>query len=99
MISIKNLISQHKNIKKKKRLKKKALEFFGKSQNSIVCFVDTMEFTKLTTHIPESKINIFYSTFLNNMADIVEEYGGKVVKSIGDTLLFYFEVSGDSEML
>ena len=79
----------------KEKTQKKALEFFGKSQNCVVCFVDIVESTKLTAHIPESKLSIFYSTFLNNMADIVEEHNGKIVKSIGDALLFYFEVSGD----
>lgn len=78
------------------KTQKNYLEFFGKSQDCVVCFVDIIDSTKLVTCIPESKLNIFYSTFLNSMADIVVEYDGKIVKSIGDALLFYFENSDDN---
>lgn len=51
--------------------------------------------TTLTSQIPDSKLSIFYSTFLNSMADVVGEHNGKIVKSIGDVLLFYFDDSCD----
>ena len=80
----------------KEKAKKKHLEFFGKSQNSVVCFVDMMDSTKLASQILDSKLSIFYSTFLNSMADTVGKHNGKVVKSVGDALLFHFDdSSGD----
>lgn len=77
----------------KEKTKEKHLEFFGKSQNSAVCIVDMMDSTKLATQIPDSKLGIFYSTFLNSMADTVWKHNGRVVKSMGDALLFHFDDS------
>jgi class 3 adenylate cyclase len=82
----------------KEKTQSKILEFFGKSQDCAVCLVDIINSTKLTAQIPESKLNVFYSTFLNGMADVVKDHKGKVVKNIGDALLFYFDESNDDYM-
>ena len=74
---------------------KKHLEFLGKSQNCCVCLVDVVGSTNLVSQIPESKTSFFYSTFLNEMANVVDNNNGKIVKSIGDALLFYFEDSAE----
>src|SRR5829696_4999492 len=53
------------------------------------------------THIVDSTKNIatmeglenirkYYSTFINSISKIVKSYGGKVLKNIGDCILFYF---------
>lgn len=81
---------QHKD---KEEIQSKVLEFFGKSQDCAVCLVDIANSTKFTAQISESKLNMFYSTFLNCMEDVVKEYNGKIVKSIGCALLFYFDES------
>jgi class 3 adenylate cyclase len=73
----------------------KHLEFFGKSRDCAVCIVDMMDSTQMSAQIPTSKLSVFYSTFLNSMADIVDEHNGKIVKNIGDALLFYFDDSDD----
>ena len=78
---------------KKEQIQKKHLEFSGKSRNCCVCIVDIVGSTKLVSEIPMSKTSVFYSTFLNSMVDVVEQNGGKIVKSIGDALLFYFDDS------
>ena len=52
--------------------------------------VDIVDSTNLVLSIPEKKTSILYSTFLNNMANIVEKHSGKIVKNLGDALLFYF---------
>ena len=84
-----------KEHKERERNQKKHLEFLGKSQNCCVCLVDIIGSTNLVSQIPESKTSFFYSTFLNGMADVVESNNGKIVKSIGDALLFYFEDSAE----
>jgi class 3 adenylate cyclase len=38
----------------------------------------------------DSQASNLYSTFLNAMAIIVQEFKGTVIKNIGDALLFYF---------
>jgi len=35
-------------------------------------------------------IRRYYSTFINSVSDLVKRSNGKVVKNIGDCLLFYF---------
>ena len=40
-------------------------------------------------------IRIYYSKFINSISKIVKSYGGKVIKNIGDCLLFYFSKTGD----
>ena len=82
----------------KEKTQTKVLEFFGKSQYCVVCLVDIINSTKLTAQIPESKLHVFYSTFLNGMANAVKEHKGKVVKSVGDALLFYFDESNEDYM-
>jgi class 3 adenylate cyclase len=58
------------------------------------------------THIVDSTKNIvtmeglenikkYYSTFINSISKIVKSYGGKVLKNIGDYILFYFPKTSD----
>jgi class 3 adenylate cyclase len=54
--------------------------------------VDIMNSTKITSTLSESETSEFYKIFLNSMAIIVRNFGGIVVKNIGDALLFYFPV-------
>ncbi len=77
----------------KEKTQNKVLEFFGKSQECIVCLVGIINSTELITQIPESKLNVFFATFLNCMADVVKKHNGKIVKSMKSTLLFYFDDS------
>jgi len=79
--------------KAKEEIQKKILEFSGESMNCCVCLVDMIDSTKISSGVPYSKISFFYSTFLNSMADTIEKHGGKIVKSIGDSILFYFPES------
>lgn len=82
-----------KQHQEKEKNQRNHLEFVGKSKNCCVCLVDIVGSTKLLAKIPDSKSNIFYSTFLNDMANVVETNNGHIVKSIGDALLFYFDDS------
>jgi CheY-like chemotaxis protein len=40
-------------------------------------------------------IRKYYSTFINSVSEIVKKYNGKVIKNIGDCLLFYFPKTTD----
>jgi len=51
-----------------------------------------MNSTKLTSNLADSQTSEFYRIFLNSTALIVRNFGGIVVKNIGDALLFYFPV-------
>jgi class 3 adenylate cyclase len=68
------------------------LQFSDYSERYCVCMVDIMNSTKITSKLSESETSEFYKIFLNSMAIIVRNFGGIVVKNIGDALLFYFPV-------
>jgi two-component system, OmpR family, response regulator ChvI len=56
-----------------------------------ICLVDMVDSTKITAQIGRAdKVRKYYSIFLNAMAAISKNFGAKVIKNIGDALLFYF---------
>jgi CheY-like chemotaxis protein/class 3 adenylate cyclase len=53
--------------------------------------------TRIIAEIVDSdKIGKYYSIFLNAMAAIVKNFGAKVIKSVGDALIFYFPDTSNS---
>ena len=68
------------------------LQFSDHSENYCVCMIDVMNSTKLTSQLSESQTSEFYRIFLNSVALIVRNFGGIIIKNIGDALLFYFPV-------
>ena len=69
----------------------KGIRFSGDSIKSCVCFIDLVDSTKNTITMEGlENIRKYYSTFINSVSDIVKSSSGKVIKNIGDCLLFYF---------
>ena len=68
------------------------LQFSDYSEKYCVCMTDIMNSTKITSKLSESETSEFYKIFLNSIAVTVRNFGGIVVKNIGDALLFYFPV-------
>jgi two-component system response regulator ChvI len=63
-----------------------------------VCFVDMVDSTQITAKIADgNKIRKYYEIFLNAMAALAKNFGAKVIKNIGDALLFYFPDTSDSK--
>jgi class 3 adenylate cyclase len=74
----------------------KEVRFSGDSIKSCVGFIDLVDSTKNTMTMDNLEhIRIYYSKFINSISKIVKSYGGKVIKNIGDCLLFYFSKTGD----
>ena len=73
------------------------LHFSDHSEKYCVCMVDIMNSTKITAKLSESETSEFYDLFLNSIAGIVRNFGGIVIKNIGDALLFYFPVIPSEE--
>ena len=73
----------------KENIKREAV-FTGMSKSYCIGFVDIVNSTANTARIPSSKMGEYYGTFLNSMSTIVQEFGAKIVKNIGDSLLYYF---------
>jgi len=72
------------------------VNFLETSQSYCIGLVDIVNSTKISASLTPHKLSKYYEVFLNSMAQIVEKYGGFVIKNIGDSLLFYFPDSSKS---
>jgi class 3 adenylate cyclase len=70
--------------------------FSGQRSSSCVCIVDMVNSTGLTAGLNDVQLGRFYSIFLNAMATIARNFGAKIIKNAGDSLLFYFPRTVDS---
>jgi len=64
--------------------------FSGKEISVIVGIVDMVDSTKICAKLGPAKASKYYQVFINSMSKILSEYGGVVIKNIGDCLLYYF---------
>jgi class 3 adenylate cyclase len=81
-----------------KNFSSKEITFPGNSIKSCVCFIDLVDSTKNTIKMDNLEhIRIYYSQFINSVSEIVKNYGGKVIKNIGDCLLIYFPKTSDNK--
>lgn len=69
----------------------------GKPTHFCVGIVDIVGSTKTVARLPANKSSRYYEIFLNSMAKIVRQYKGQVLKTMGDSLLFYFPDTSFSE--
>lgn len=70
---------------------------FSSSGSYCVCFVDLVRSTEEISQIyNDAKVRKYYSIFLNSIAAISRNFDAKVVKNVGDSLIFYFPKSQDS---
>ena len=77
-------------------LSSKDVRFSGVSIKSCVGFIDLVDSTtNIATMDNLESIKRYYSTFINSISKIVKSYGGKVLKNIGDCILFYFPKTSD----
>lgn len=72
------------------------ISFNGDYKNYCICIVDIVNSSKITAPLPKAKVCKYYSIFLNSMAMIAKEFGGRVVKNVGDSLLYYFPQTSDN---
>lgn len=64
--------------------------FSGLSKSYCIGLVDMVNSTKTSARMNEIDWGRYYEIFLNSMAKILPNYGGKVIKNQGDSLLYYF---------
>ena len=70
--------------------------FSTQSQSYCVGYVDIVNSTHVSASLPPAKLSLYYEIFLNSMSKIIGKLGGKVIKNIGDCLLYYFPSSINS---
>jgi hypothetical protein len=67
------------------------ISFSSKSQSYCVCFVCMVDSIGATFTIRDpDKVRRYYSIFINTMAAIARNFGAKVIKNTGTSLLYYF---------
>ena len=71
------------------------ITFSGNYKNYCVGIVDAVNSTNITANLVNGKLCKYYSIFLNAMYVIIKEFGGIVVKNVGDSLLYYFPCTLD----
>ena len=66
------------------------VSFSGKEISVVVGIVDMVDSTKICAKLGPVKAAKYYQVFINSMSKIISQYGGVVIKNIGDCLLYYF---------
>ena len=66
-----------------------------KKLDMAILFVDLVESTKLSMMLPERILTILMTSFSHEMAHLIEEFNGYVLKFVGDAVIGYF-MDGDS---
>ena len=81
-----------------KNFSSKGIRFSGDSIKSCVGFIDLVDSTKNTITMEGlDYIRKYYSTFINSVSAIVKSRNGRIVKNIGDCLLFYFPKTSNDQ--
>ena len=79
-----------------KKFSSKWIRFSGDYIKSCIGFIDLVDSTKNTITMNNlGNMRNYYSTFINSISEIVKNYNGKIIKNIGDCLLFYFPKTSD----
>jgi CheY-like chemotaxis protein len=74
-----------------KNFSTKEIRFSGGSIKSCVGFIDLVDSTTNTISMDNVEyVRKYYSTFINSISNDIKNYSGKIIKNIGDCLLFYF---------
>ncbi len=72
-------------------IKKSEVIFSNKSECYCISMIDIVGSTQITSKLYNSgKIKKFYTVFINEIADIVKLHGGKILKTVGDGVIFFF---------
>jgi CheY-like chemotaxis protein len=79
-----------------KNFSSKGIRFSGDSIKSCVGFIDLVDSTKnIATMEGLENIRKYYSTFINSISNLISSSSGKVIKNLGDCILFYFPKTSD----
>jgi len=72
-------------------IRKNEVIFSNKSECYCISMIDIVGSTQITSKLYNSgKIKKFYTVFINEIADIVKLHDGKILKTVGDGVIFFF---------
>lgn len=64
--------------------------FDESSKKICVGIVDVVGSTRITARLTNQNLAKYYGTFLNTLGSVVVRFHGRIVKNIGDSILYYF---------
>lgn len=56
----------------------------------IVIYSDLVGSTKTVKNLTPKQVRLFYSIFLNEMTNVINDFGGRVLKCVGDCIIGFF---------
>lgn len=62
----------------------------GTPKNFCVGIIDIVNSTNTVSKLPQNKISLYYELFLNTIAQKATQFNAHILKTMGDSLLFYF---------
>ena len=72
------------------------IKFYPNSINCCVGITDIVNSTLTTAKMTNSNdIRKYYSIFINTMATVAANFGAKIVKNVGDSVIYYFPTTAD----
>ena len=73
------------------------ISFDEKPHKFCICFIDIINSTNSIAKIRNDsmKLKKYYSLFLNTMGKTITNYNGNILKSNGDSIIFYFPKTND----
>ena len=79
-------------------LDKEEISFSSKSQRYCVSFVSMVDSVGFTFQIKDAeKIRKYYSIFINTMAAIARNFGAKIIKNTGTSLVYFFPKTSSTD--
>jgi two-component system, OmpR family, response regulator ChvI len=79
-------------------LKKNEVTFSSTSESYCISVIDIVGSTQVTSKLYyRKKIEIFYTVFINKVAEIVKKHNGKILKTVGDGVIFFFPETSNVE--
>lgn len=74
--------------------------FQGISSDFCVCMVDIVNSTAITSSLAqEDKVRKFYSLFVNSVSPVISHFGGRILKTGGDSIIYYFPNTAEIERI
>ena len=73
------------------------VSILGSQKQLCVGMIDIVNSTETVSKLPPNKYSSYYEIFLNHMGKIIYHFNGKILKTMGDGIIFYFPETVDSE--
>lgn len=70
--------------------------FTTQTRSYCIGCVDMVNSTKISSRLSPNQLSLYYEIFLNSMSRIIGRFRGRVIKNVGDCLLYYFPDSKNS---